>query len=40
MMERNQRYYEACLRPDMLMLRTLRMAMPDRIAPEALASQP
>jgi len=35
MMERNQRYYEACLRPDMLMLRTLRMAMPGRI-PEGL----
>jgi hypothetical protein len=25
MMECNQRYYEACLRPDVLMLRTLRM---------------
>ena len=35
MMERNQRYYEDWLRPDVLMLRTLRMAMPGRI-PEGL----
>ncbi|MCX6026684.1 MAG: hypothetical protein NTY23_10580 [Chloroflexi bacterium] len=34
MMECNQRYYEACLRPDVLMLRTLCMAMPGRF-PEA-----
>lgn len=30
MMERNQRYYEASLRPDVLVLRTLRMSMPGR----------